>query len=93
MRVSRTDERSQAAREAVETLIAEYRDVFAARDFDGHEVEMPVLSAWVLVTCHDDAADPSIGACHRLTPRYQWRHESIGLMEMAIHDYYRDADE
>lgn len=81
-----SEERTESAREAIEAVIYQYQDVFAARDYDGNEVKMPSLHAWVLLTAHEDVEDPSIGACFQLARRHQWHHETIGMLTVALKD-------
>lgn len=75
------EERTQLARDRLEELIAEFVDVFAP------DAEMPMQSDWVLVTCHDDAADADGSHTYRLSRRGQWAHRSVGLLIFASDDY------
>ena len=90
----RPDEgRIENAREAVEKVINDYVDVFCVESNDGLTMHVPSLSAWVLLTVHDDAADPAIIATHRMCAKLQASHQSVGLMTLAINDYLRPEDD
>jgi hypothetical protein len=78
------DERANAARAALEGVINEFPDVFV--DDENEVMHMPVLTSWVLVTYHDDAADPELLCTHRLNRLHQGTHETIGLLTMALDD-------
>lgn len=78
-------QRDIEAHEAIEELIRQYSDVFIQGD-DQEEFHMPILSAWVLVTVHDDAVNPAINASYRMCRYYQASHESIGLLTLAMDD-------
>jgi hypothetical protein len=85
-----SEERREDARAAIESAIEDFQDVYAEEDFEGTPIGLPVLRAWVLVTVHDDAIDPTINATHRMTKTYQSTHESVGLLALAQNDYMRD---
>lgn len=61
----------------INALLAEYADMADA--------ELPVVGDWVLVVSVDDAVDPSKGADLFFHAPHQWRHRSIGLLEITKH--------
>ena len=86
-----TDERKEAARESIEKHVQDFIDVYAGAEAgDEPELHLPVLRAWVFITVHDDAIDPSIGATYRMVKANQGMHESVGLLHVALIDYARD---
>lgn len=76
-----SEDRKAAARDALENLMAEFTDVLAPN------AEMPMLANWVLLVCHDDAADSNQGAFYKLNRRGQWTHQTVGLLLTAADDY------
>ena len=77
-----TNERTEEARRAVEVLIEQYRDVFV--DNSDLEMNLPVLSSWILLMVHDDPTDPTIISTYQMTARHQAWYISIGMMTVAI---------
>lgn len=75
------DARRELARDRIEQVIAEFTDVFAPN------AEMPMQGDWVLLVCHDDAADAERGSFFPLNRRGQWSHRTIGLLISAADDY------
>ena len=86
------DKRKDDARAAIERAIDEYGDVFVNDDED--VMRMPVLAHWVLVTTHDDALDPTLEASFRINRKNMGRHETVGLLSIALDDtlHPRDSD-
>lgn len=79
-----TDERAahrDRLRDDLEALLSKHIDFLAAN------AEMPMLGDWVLLVCHDDAADNTRGAFYKLNRAGQWTHRTVGLLIAAADDY------
>lgn len=72
-------DRSEEARDAIERVLNEYQDVFAA-DFGEYVNQMPMLNSWVLLCTFDDAQDPTILSTYRMTTRNQATHVTVGML-------------
>lgn len=71
------EQRYEECRHKIEAVIGEYPDVF------GPEIEMPVVSNWVMVAAADDVGDAGNGAFQIMYPRGQWYYATLGLFEWA----------
>lgn len=71
------EERKQEAIDAIEKVLEEYIDVLAP------DIDLPVLSDWVVVTGCDSAVEPTDGATYRLHKRFQSYYRTTGLLVVA----------
>lgn len=46
-------------------------------------IEMPIASEWVLLVAVDSVADRAQGCVRMLTPPWQFKHRTIGLLQAA----------
>jgi hypothetical protein len=82
-----TEERSDEARLAIEKVVQDFVDVFVHDQDDEGLMHLPVLQDWVLLTVHDDAIDPTIGASYRMCRKNQSTHQTAGLLTIALDQF------
>ncbi len=85
------DSRKEDARSAIERVINEFGDVFVSDD-DG-KMRMPILASWVLLTTHDDVADPTVLAAYRMSRKNRATHETAGMLYLALQELMRPAED